>query len=235
MLSAAKDFNEGATHMVLGIYGAGGLGRELLILAQQINKKNAYWEEILFIDDNKYCDQLKNVRVINFDELLLTYTTDMLEITIGIGEPYIRKRLRDKVYGAGYRLATLIHPSVFITEDTVIGAGTIICSNSFISCEVKIGENVLIQPSVNIGHDNRIGSDIVISTNVCISGGCSIGDETYIGVQVPIKENVNIGKSSIIGMGSVVIRDIPDNVIAIGNPARAMKENIDHKVFSKKN
>lgn len=220
--------------MLLGIYGAGGLGRELLVLAQQINKKKGYWEEILFIDDMKYCDEFKNIRVINFDDLLLSYTNHTLEIVIAIGEPNIRKRLRDKVYGAGYKLATLIHPSVFVTGDTVIGDGSIICCNSFISCDVIIGQNVLIQPSVNIGHDNRIGNDVVISTNVCISGGCTIDDETYVGVQVPIKENVHIGKSSIIGMGSVVIRDIPDNVIAIGNPARAMKENVDHKVFSKK-
>jgi len=88
---------------------------------------------------------------------------------------------------------------------------------------------------VSIGHDNRIENDTVISTYVCTGGGCIIGDETYIGLQVSIRESIIIGSQTIIGMGSVVSRDIPNQVIAMGNPARAMKENLSHKEKKKKN
>lgn len=66
---------------------------------------------------------------------------------------------------------------------------------------------------------------------VSISGHVTIGEKTYIGISVPIKQNVNIGSQSIVGMGSAVIRDIPDDVIAFGNPARVMKKNEEHRVF----
>ncbi len=103
------------------------------------------------------------------------------------------------------------------------------------SCDVTIGENVLIQPCAGIGHDNRIGNATVISTYVCTGGGCIIGDETYIGLQVSIRENIIIGSQTIVEMWFVVSGDIPNQVIAMGNPARAMKENINHKIFFIKN
>jgi acetyltransferase-like isoleucine patch superfamily enzyme len=50
-------------------------------------------------------------------------------------------------------------------------------------------------------------------------------------MSVPIKEGSMIGKNTIVGMGSVVLRDLPDDVIALGNPARPMKKNENHRVF----
>jgi sugar O-acyltransferase (sialic acid O-acetyltransferase NeuD family) len=219
--------------MVLGIYGAGGLGRELYVLANQINKIENRWNEIICIDDTEGISDINGKRPSTFNETILKYNNKNLEFVIAVGEPHSRNLLREKVNKLDFSLAILVHPSVSISDETKLGAGTVICCNCFISCNVIIKENVLVQPSVSIGHDNIIGNDTVISTNVCIAGGCNIGNETYIGIQVPIKEGINIGNQTIIGMGSVVIRDIPDQVIAMGNPARAMKNNVDHKVFHK--
>ena len=47
-----------------------------------------------------------------------------------------------------------------------------------------------------------------------------------------IKENTRIGKSAIVGMGSVVCADIPDEVIAMGNPCRPLRPNLNRRVFS---
>ena len=217
--------------MLLGIYGAGGLGREILILARQINENGKRWDDCLFIDDTKKQSVLFGQQVLSFDEVKDKYTGESLEVIIAVGEPHARKILRERVTEADFSLTVLIHPSVMIDNSTKLGWGTVVGLNCFISCDISIGENVLIQPNACIGHDNQIGNDSVISTFVCIAGGCIIGDETYIGLNVPIKENIKIGNQSIVGMGSVVSRDIPDQVIALGNPARVMKDNIEHKVF----
>lgn len=221
--------------MVLGIYGAGGLGREMLILAQQINVIENCWDEFVFIDDADGLSMVKGKQIITLDEAKSKYHNKDLELVIAIGEPHIRSFLREKIHNAGFPLAVLVHPSVSITDGTKLGEGTTICCNCFVSCDVTIGENVLIQPCASIGHDNRIGNDTVISTYVCTGGDCIIGDETYIGLQVSIRENIIIGRQTIVGMGSVVSRDIPNQVIAMGNPARAMKENLNYKVFFTKN
>ena len=70
----------------------------------------------------------------------------------------------------------------------------------------------------------------VLSPNVALGGKCNIGENSYIGMSVPVKEGITIGSDTVIGMGSVVLRDIPDGVVAMGNPARAMAKN-DHGVF----
>lgn len=217
--------------MDLGIYGAGGLGKELLLLAQQINEIENRWDGFVFIDDTDGLTLVKGTQVITFEKGRSNYDRKNIEIVIAVGEPHIRKILRERVLSAGFSLSVLVHPSVHIDGGTKLGAGTIVCCNSLISCDVTIGENVLIQPCASIGHDNQIGNDTVISTYVCIAGNCIIGDETYIGLNVPIKEHIHIGNDTIVGMGSVVSRNIPDRVIALGNPARAMKENSTHKIF----
>jgi acetyltransferase-like isoleucine patch superfamily enzyme len=60
-----------------------------------------------------------------------------------------------------------------------------------------------------------------------------VGENTYVGMGVQIKDEITIGKDVIVGMGSIVYNNIPDEVIALGNPARAMRKNIDKKVFGK--
>ena len=90
--------------------------------------------------------------------------------------------------------------------------------------KVKIGDNVQIAPNVSIytaGHplhpDSRnsgyeYGIDI------------TIGDNVWIGGNTCIMPGVTIGNNVVIGAGSVVTRDIPDNMIAVGNPCHVMRE-----------
>ncbi len=219
--------------MILGIYGAGGLGREVLVLARQINRSEPRWQDMVFIDDSASTATLKDKPVFTLAEIQNRYSAGDIEIAIAVGEPAVRRILRTKVANAGFRLATLVHPSVILSEDTTLGEGAIICCQNFLSCDVQIGRNVLMQPCASIGHDSVIGDDSVISTYVCIAGGCRIGDEAYIGLQVAVREKGQIGSRSIIGMSSSVVRDIPDDVIALGNPARVVKENTEHRVFHK--
>ena len=55
----------------------------------------------------------------------------------------------------------------------------------------------------------------------------TIGDDVWIGGHVSILPGVTVGNNDIIGAGSVVTKDIPDNVIAVGNPCRVLREITD--------
>lgn len=81
---------------------------------------------------------------------------------------------------------------------------------------VEIGDNVLI------GMDTRISTH-EISRNQLTLGRVSIGENTVIGAFSTIKCGVKIGSNAEIAMGSVVSRDVPDNCMAIGNPARIVR------------
>lgn len=213
--------------MILGIYGAGGLGREVLELARIINT----WEKIIFIDDGEGGGCKNGAEVYKYDEALNKFKAENLEISIGIGEPIIREKLFNKIKGGNIKAATLIHPGVHIPETTKIGEGVTICCNDFISCNIVIGDNVYIQPSANVGHDCVLEDGAFISAFCNIAGAVHIGKYSYIGMSSAVKELVNIGSYSIVGMYSAVYKDIPDEVIALGNPARPMRRNEEHRVF----
>ena len=75
-----------------------------------------------------------------------------------------------------------------------------------------------------VGHDCQIGDFVELSPDVNISGNCTIGDFTNIGTGAVVLPNIRIGKNVVIGAGSVVTKDIPDNSLAYGIPARVMKQ-----------
>lgn len=217
--------------MTLGIYGAGGLGREILELAKQINGINNRWDKIIFIDDGKDEASIRSVDIMKFQNFVASFSISEAEVCIALGEPFIREGLVEKVKNCGFSIATLIHPTVYIPDSTRIGYGVIICMGAFISCDVVIEDYVLIQPHVNVGHDCIIRKNTVISGFVNIAGACEIMENSYIALSVCIKEKVKIGEGCIVGMGAVVLNDIPDYLIALGNPARSMRRNEEKRVF----
>ena len=217
--------------MVLGIYGAGGLGREVFELAHVINNNNKQWSEIIFIDDADVKDNPRKIRIFKFSDIFNEFTNRDIEICIAIGEPAIRRMLYDRIVANGLKLATLVHPDVVIPSSTTIGQGTIICKFLSITCDIQIGNNVYIHPNVCIGHDSVIGEHSVVSSYVDVAGDCQIGSSTFLAINVCMRQGISIGNDTIIGMGSVIHRDIPNDVIALGNPARPMKKNKKHRVF----
>lgn len=88
---------------------------------------------------------------------------------------------------------------------------------------VKIGDNVLIGPNVSIytaGHPLHYE---IRNQEYEYAFPVIIGDNVWIGGNVVINPGVSIGENSVIGSGSVVTKDIPNNVIAIGNPCKVLR------------
>ncbi len=219
--------------MILAVCGNGDLGREIKQLAIEVNGVScSRWKKIIFtvsnVDDDIVADDEK---IFALKNLFTLYKPDEIEFVIGIGEPEVRSKIFDTIMTAGYKFATIIHPTAHIGHGSQIAEGAIIRFNAFVGIDSRVGSNVLIQPFGCLGHDVVIGKHSVISSFVSIAGHCEIGEKTYIGMSVPVKEQTHIGSDTIVGMGSVVTRDISDNVIALGNPARAMQRNDNHKVF----
>ena len=217
--------------MILGIYGSGGLGREVLDIVIAGNRVKEKYTDIVFIDDNKSKQIINGYNTLTFDEFSGAYKAENAGVVIGVGEPKVRMLMSNKVRERGFELETVVHPAADVSRFAQIGKGCVICFSSFISTGVIIKDNAYIQLNTCIGHDTVIGHSSVISPLASISGGCIIGDETYIGMSVPIREKVVIGSEVIIGMGAVVLKDIPDRSVAYGNPAKVVRTNDSLRVF----
>lgn len=217
--------------MTLGIYGAHGLAQEVYIIAKKVNKIQHRWSDIVYIDDINDVSDIDGRCVYKFEDLMRLYNREDLEIVIAVGEPSVRELLCQRVREKEVRLVSLIHPGVYIDETTFIGEGVVICEGVTITSHVIIGDNTYIQAHAVIGHDIRIGKHTVVGSNCQIGGADHIGDRVFMGFLSGTTDHICIGNDVIISAGAIVFKDLPDNVVAVGNPARIMKKNDEKRVF----
>jgi sugar O-acyltransferase (sialic acid O-acetyltransferase NeuD family) len=122
------------------------------------------------------------------------------------------------------RFYNVISNSSEISSTTKIGNGCIINSLVCIAGHTTLGDFVFINRSVSIGHHSKIGDFTTINPGSNIAGNVEIGSNCQIGIGCNIFDSVKIGDNSIIGSGSLVTKDIPNNVIAYGNPCKIIKK-----------
>ena len=145
--------------------------------------------------------------------------------TIGIGNPILRKKLYDKFTVVGGIFASVISPNASIGHfGNSISEGCNIMTGTVITNDVIINKGVLVNLNCTIGHDCEIGSFVEMSPGVHISGNCILGDYSAIGTNATVLPKTKIGKNVLVGAGSVVTKDLPDNCVAVGIPAKVIKE-----------
>jgi sugar O-acyltransferase (sialic acid O-acetyltransferase NeuD family) len=213
------------------VYCAGAFGREVMDVARRVNEQEPRWRELIFVDD--YCNEPERYgfKVLTSAKVVNMFDAHEVEITIASGEPKFRKSLRERVTMAGFGLGTVIDNSCIISKSAVIEEGVIVTPMCSVSCNSKLSKNSSVNTQTIIGHDVSVGENTVVSSMVNLGGGVCIGENSYVGMGALIKEGTVIGNNTIIGMGSVVFNDIPDGVIALGNPARPIRPNDKMIVF----
>lgn len=220
--------------MKLFVYCAGGFGKEIYDTALRANAARAQWDSIEFIDDYAVSgSDFYGTRVFHFEDVLGTHALEDFEVVIANGEPVHRKTIYDKLAKRGVRLGVVADSSVVLSHTATLQPGAVVTPHCIVASLAIVAVNAAINAKAIVGHDVRVGAHTVISSMVNIGGACRIGERSYVGMGTQIKEGVTIGSEVIIGMGSVVHHDIPDGVIALGNPARPMRPNVDKLVFKK--
>lgn len=209
--------------MKILIIGAKGHAKEIL----DVLEKNGTNDELFFYDDvsenieaylyNKYqiirgIDELNDAKF--FDK----------KFALGIGNPNNREKLANKFKDLGWQLTSIISNKIILGNHNVsLGIGINLMHNVFISSGVFIGEGTLINTGAMIHHDVKIGNYCEISPKVCLTGNVAVGNKTFIGVGTNVIPKIRIGNNCIVGAGSIVTKDIPDNSLAMGVPARIIK------------
>lgn len=196
------------------IIGAGSLGIMTLDAALEMN----CYEKIYFIDDSKKDELIHGYKVIGGMEMLtaLDINTDCI---IAIANNKIRKNIAEK-HTLNY--INIIHPMVSKSRFSKLGVGNIILSNTSIDPETVIENHVIINKNNSLGHN------VTMKSYTQASPGCNLGGEinegTFIGLGGIVLPEIIVGSWSTIGAGTVVTKDIPNNVTAVGVPAKIIKE-----------
>jgi UDP-N-acetylbacillosamine N-acetyltransferase len=144
-------------------------------------------------------------------------------IVVGIGNNVARLTLGEVVRSKGYELATLVHPRSVIAAGVPVGPGSVIRGGAVIEAGGAIGENVIVGACASMGHESVLEDGARLNPGANVSGKVTVGRTTVIGTGAVIKDRIHVGANTLIGAGAAVVRDIPDGVVAFGNPARVAR------------
>jgi sugar O-acyltransferase (sialic acid O-acetyltransferase NeuD family) len=208
----------------IAIIGAGGFGREVLMLIEQINEVHRSYNFVGYFDDSNFSDDSNVTKSIIGNIEDLNNYQKRLFVVVAVGSPEAKRKIISRIANNNVFYETLIHPSCYVGSDSNIGEGTIICGGCFITTNVKIGKHVILNLCTTVGHDTAVGHFTSVMPGVNISGEVIIDDEVYIGTGAKIINKVNIGNGALIGAGSVVVKEILPNTTAFGVPAKMINK-----------
>ena len=143
-----------------------------------------------------------------------------LEFILGIGYNTIRNKVFQLLISKNIDVLNVIHNSCLISHNVTLGVGNFISKNVAINPLAKIGNACIINTGAIVEHECIIGDAAHIAPGAVLAGNVIIGEGSFIGANSVIKNEVTIGRNVIIGAGAVVIKDVPDNMVMVGNPAR---------------
>lgn len=183
-------------------------------------------EIIGYVDKNPTLPSNYNYKYFGDDNVAKRYIEKYsFLVTIGqIKNIILRQSVFEYYNSLNAKFITISSPNSIVSIRTNIGLGTIIMHGVIIQAGVKIGVNCIINDRVLIEHECSIGNHVHISTGAIINGGVIINDNCFIGSGTIIKQGVSIGKNVIIGAGSLVLKNISDNCIVYGVPAKEYKK-----------
>lgn len=201
------------------ILGAGLFAEEIASLV----KDTGEFEVCGFVEgiDRDQCDRkLLGSPIIWIDEI--TNNINSVSAVCAVGSSK-RKGFIEKVTSPQIKFTSIVHPAAQLSYGCRLGEGTIICAGSFVATKTTIGKHTIINRGCLIGHHDTIGDYVTISPGANIAGKVHIGNSTYIGMGAIILDGISIGSNSIVGAGALVTRDVPDNVLVMGLPAKLVK------------
>lgn len=203
------------------IVGAGGMARKVFTCLRRLNTDNR-WNILGFIDDNDHALDGKKCDLRIIGKLKDWEPTENQVFVMGISDPSIKHTVSDMLLAKGAKFETIVSSDVILGDYVEIGEGSVIMTPYNVESGVQIGRFVTLLGST-IALDGKLG-DYSTTSGFANLTCADIGKEVYVGSHAVILENVKVGDRAYIGVGSIVMKDVPENVQVFGSPARIVGE-----------
>jgi sugar O-acyltransferase (sialic acid O-acetyltransferase NeuD family) len=208
----------------LVIFGAGGLGREVLVLLQQLNEAGANWDVRGFYDD--LAPAAPTVAGLPYLGTAhdLNQIDEPLAVAIAVGSGASRAAVVARLTSPQLTFPALVHPAVRLApyQRVALGAGCIIQQGCILTCDIALGRFVLLNLGCTIGHDAVLEDFCSLMPHANVGGAAKLGAGVYLGTNATVIQAVRVGAGTTVGAGAVVVRELPAGITAVGVPARAL-------------
>ncbi|MCA1593409.1 MAG: acetyltransferase [Acidobacteria bacterium] len=210
------------------IIGAGVHGREVAeILRHQVQAVDAA-ALLGFVDDDKSLHGTVIDEVPVLGDFSWFEGVDRSEVAVicASGFSQARRVMVERASAIGLSFANAISPLVSLSPNAKVGQGVVMCQNSLACRGSVIEDHALVNLGAIISHDTQVGRYATLNPGVNLAGNVTVGEGSYLGIGCSVIQGISIGRWTIVGAGAAVIRDLPDNVTAVGVPARIIKGNV---------
>lgn len=201
------------------IFGAGGHAKVVADILIQTKR----YQIMAFIDDYKESQKIWNIPVISEKSYFAQPLTKMG--IIALGDNHIREKVVKNTLSRlpEFVFITAIHPSAQIATDTHIGIGSVVMANAVINPSTKIGQHCIINTAASVDHDCLIDDFVSLAPHVCLGGNCHVGFSSAISIGATLLHRITVGSHTVVGAGSLVTKDISENCVSYGTPAKIIR------------
>lgn len=212
---------------LLGLVGTGGFAREVMPLLGAAGIRHSPRlanARTVFVDDERVGELIGGIIVQSEDEFLSSTRTKFFNVAIS--DAAARRALASKFLSHDAEPLSIVAPTARILGSRVsLGYGAIITDFSVITDDVKIGSFFHCNLGSYVAHDCVIGDFVTFAPHVHCNGRVAIEDGAYVGAGALLRQgrrdsHLRVGANAVIGMGAVVLHDVSEDSVVVGNPAR---------------
>ncbi len=214
---------------IFGLYGAGGFAREVMpivaeCLAAMSRADGGPAPAVFFVETDPREKEVNGYPLISEEEFF-EVECEQRFFNIAIGDSKARERIAAECIARGAKPLSLRSPHAIVYDCNEIGEGAILCANTMVTSNAKIGRFFHSNIYSYVAHDCVIGDYVTFAPNVHCNGNVHIHNHAYIGTDAVIKQGAHgkplvIGEGAVVGMGAVVTKDVPPFTTVVGNPAK---------------
>ena len=150
-------------------------------------------------------------------------------VAIGGSRGVDRVNISNELESLGFYPVTLVHQTAYVANDSKIGKGVQVLPMSKICPRTKIGDYSIINTGASVDHESKLGQGVHLGPNSVLCGCVHVGDYSFIGANATILPRITIGNNVIVGAGAVVTKDICDDHVVVGAPAKPLEKHKNRK------